>query len=116
MATITQGDVWWSELPEPRGSEPGYRRPVVVVQGNGFNRSRIRTVVCVPLTTNLDLAELPGTVRLDAGSGGLSRESVANASQIFTADRQMLRRRAGRVSPEQLEGILQGIDEVLGRT
>ena len=75
---IAQGDVWWSDLADPVGSGPGFRRPVLVVQGDSFNRSRIATVVCVALTSNLKLAAAPGNVLVAARSSGLSKDSVVN--------------------------------------
>ena len=78
---IAQGEVWWADLPAPSGSGPGFRRPVVVVQGDALNRSRLATVVCVPLTTNLRWAEAPGNVPLPSRVTGLPKDSVANASQ-----------------------------------
>ena len=75
---ITQGDVWWADLGEPAGSEPGFRRPVLVVQGDAFNRSRIATVVCVVLTSQLKWADAPGNVLLSARATGLPKDSVAN--------------------------------------
>lgn len=115
MVEIAQGEVWWAELPEPAQSGPGFRRPVVVVQGNPLNRSRIATVVCVPLTSNLTWAEAPGNTRLAAKATGLPRDSVANASQIITVDRSFLGERVGRLGPKQVAQILHGIDVVLGR-
>jgi len=112
---IAQGDVCWADLPEPSGSGPGFRRPILVVQGNAFNRSRIATVVCVPLTSNLRWAEAPGNVLLRAGSTGLGRDSVANVSQLLTLDRSALAERTGRVSAKQLSLVFVGIDLVLGR-
>ena len=112
---ISQGDVWWAELPEPAGSGPGFRRPVVVVQGNHLNRSRIATVVCVPLTSNLVWAGAPGNTLVPAKASGLPRESVANASQIITIDRSFLAERIGRLGPKQFAQISHGIDVVLGR-
>jgi mRNA interferase MazF len=76
--TIAQGDIWWADLPEARGSGPAFRRPVVVVQGDALNRSRIATVVCVALTSNLKWADAPGNVLLPASVTGLPKESVAN--------------------------------------
>lgn len=111
---IGQGDVWWADLAEPRGSEPGYRRPVLVVQGDAFNRSAIATVVVVPLTSNLRWSDAPGNVLLRARSTGLPRESVANVSQIVALDRAALTDRIGRISPAKLELVLRGIDLVLG--
>jgi mRNA interferase MazF len=81
---VAQGHVYWANLPDPTGSDPGFRRPVLVVQGDALNRSRIRSVVCVPLTSNLRWAEAPGNVLLPARTTGLPRDSVANASQIIT--------------------------------
>jgi len=79
---ISQGHVYWADLPDPTGSSPVFRRPVIVAQGDALNRSRIRTVVCVPLTSNLVWADAPGNVLLPAKATGLSRDSVANASQL----------------------------------
>lgn len=112
---IGQGDVCWAELPDPVRSGPGFRRPVLVVQGDPFNRSRIATVVCVALTSNLRWAEAPGNVLLPARSSGLPRDSVANVSQIVTLDRALLTERAGRISKRQLHLVLAGVDLVLGR-
>lgn len=112
---IAQGDVWWADLGDPLGSEPGFRRPVVVVQGDSFNGSRISSVVCVPLTSNLRWAAAPGNVALAADVTGLPKDSVANVSQIVTLDKASLTERAGRVPDAKLELILAGIDIVLGR-
>jgi mRNA interferase MazF len=112
---ISQGEIWWADLPEPVGSGPGYRRPVVVVQGEAFNRSRIATVVCAPLTRSIEWADAPGNVLLPARSTGLPRDSVANVSQLVTLDRAILAERAGRLSRKQLDLVLLGIDLVLGR-
>ena len=112
---ISQGEVWWADLPEPTGSEPGYRRPVVVVQGDPFNRSAISTVVSVPLTSTLRWAEAPGNVRLSARSTGLPRDSVANVSQIVTLDRTFLTERVGKLSRAKVDLVLSGFDVVLGR-
>ncbi len=117
---IAQGEVWWADLAEPEGSEPegsepGFRRPVVVVQGDAFNRSRIATVVCVALTSNLRWAEAPGNVLLSARTTGLPRDSVANVSQLVTLDREALSERVGSLPAKKLELVLLGIDIVLGR-
>lgn len=112
---ISQGDVWWAELSTPRGSEPGFRRPVVVVQGDSFNQSTIRTVVCVALTSNLKWAAAPGNVRLTKHATGLARESVANVSQVVTLDKAELTERTGKLSRGRLELVLAGLDTVLGR-
>lgn len=112
---ISQGDVWWADLGEPVGSEPGFRRPVIVVQGDSFNRSALRTVVAVPLTSNLRWAAAPGNVRLTARATGLPRDSVANVSQLVALDRSILIERVGRLSSSKLELVLAGIDTVLSR-
>ncbi len=112
---IAQGDVWWADPAVPSGSEPGVRRPVVVVQGDSFNRSALRTVVAVPLTSNLRWAEAPGNVRLTARASGLARDSVANVSQVVTVDKAALTERVGKLSAAKLQLVLAGIDIVLGR-
>ena len=112
---IQQGEIYWADLGEPRGSEPGYSRPVVIVQSDLFNRSRIRTIVGVALTSNQALRAFPGNVRISAAKSGLDRDSVVNVSQIATLDRQSLGERIGRVPANKLERILDGINLVLGR-
>jgi mRNA interferase MazF len=112
---ISQGDVWWADLPEPIGSGPGFRRPVVVIQGDSINRSKISTVVCVPLTSNLKWANAPGNLRLSERATGLPKESVANVSQILTLDKKILTERVGKISRSQLQLLLSGVDVVLGR-
>jgi mRNA interferase MazF len=112
---ISQGEVWWADLPAPAGSGPGFRRPVVVVQGDALNRSRIATVVCVPLTSNLRWAEAPGNISLPARVTGLPKDSVANVSQIVALDKEFLTELAGKLQRAKLELLLTGIDVVLGR-
>ena len=112
---IAQGHVYWADLPNPTGSGPGFRRPVIVVQGDALNRSRIRTVVCVPLTSNLVWADAPGNVLLPAKATGLLRDSVANTSQTVALDRDLITEEVGKLAKRQLELILTGIDIVLGR-
>lgn len=112
---IAQGDVCWADLGRPRGSEPAWRRPVVVVQGNAFNRSRIGTVVCVPLTSNLTRADAPGNALLNADLTGLPKDSVANVSRLVTLDRRVLSEAVGRLPESKLRLVLAGIDVVLGR-
>jgi mRNA interferase MazF len=112
---ISQGDVCWADLREPLGSEPGFRRPVVVAQGDAFNRSRIATVVCVPLTSDLKWADAPGNVLLTSASTGLPKGSVANVSQPVTLDRDVLSERCGALSDAKLDLVLAGLDVVLGR-
>ena len=111
----SQGETWWADLSEPVGSEPGFRRPVLIVQGDALNQSRIATVICVPLTSNLKWAGAPGNVVLKAKTTGLPKDSVANVSQIVSIDRDMLTERVGKVRAQQLELVFAGLDLVLGR-
>jgi mRNA interferase MazF len=115
VVAISQGEIWWAELDVPAGSGPGYRRPVVVVQGNPLNRSRLATVVCLPMTSNLTWASAPGNVLISAAESGLPKDSVANASQIVSLDRRLLTEQAGKLSSRKLQLVMAGIDVVLGR-
>jgi mRNA interferase MazF len=112
---VSQGDIWWADLRAPAASGPGFRRPVLVVQGDALNRSRVATVVCVPLTSNLKWALAPGNGHLATRLTGLPKESVANVSQIVTVDKHLLTARVGKVPRSKLELVLSGIDTVLGR-
>lgn len=112
---ISQGEVWWADLPVPVGSVPGFRRPVVVVQGDAFNRSRIATVVSVPLTSSLRWGDAPGNVSLSARLTGLPKDSVANVSQIVSLDKDLLTERVGKLPRSKVELILAGIDVVFGK-
>jgi len=112
---ISQGDVCWADFGRPLGSEPAYHRPFVVVQGNAFNRSRIATVVCVPLTSNLSRADAPGNVLLTADLTGLPKDSIANVSQPVALDRRALTAPVGTLPAAKLELVLAGIEVVLGR-
>lgn len=111
---IRRGEIWWASLPEPVGSEPGSRRPLLIVQADEFNRSRIATVLGVILTTNTALAEAPGNLFLESSLTGLPRDSVANVSQIVTADRRFLTERVGRLEEETIQKIDRGLRLVLG--
>jgi mRNA interferase MazF len=111
---VGQGDVCWASLPDPTGSGPGFRRPVVLVQGDAFNASRLATVVVVPLTSNLRWASAPGNVLLlSEKRTGLPRDSVANVSQIVAIDRAVLSERVGQLHAREIELLLNGIDLVL---
>jgi mRNA interferase MazF len=110
---IGQGEIWWADLPEPVGSGPGFRRPVLILQGEALNRSNIATVICIPLTGALRWAEAPGNVLLSARSTGLSKDSVANVSQIVALDRGVLTERVGKISRQQLESVLTGLNIIL---
>ena len=109
-----RGEIWWAELPVPRGSEPGYRRPVLVVQANAFNRSRIQTTIAAVITSNLSLAGAPGNVLLPARLSGLPKDSVVNVSQLITLDRSFLTERAG-AAPARISSLVDaGLRVVLG--
>jgi len=112
---ISQGDIWWAALPDPVGSGPGFERPVVIVQGDTFNRSEIATVVVVPLTKNTRLAAMPGNVLFASNLTGLPKDSVANVTQIVTIDRSLLTDRVGCLSLRHLELLWKGIDILLDR-
>ena len=112
---ISQGEIWWADLPEPAGSGPGFRRPMVIVQSDALNRSRIGTVVCVPLTTNLKWSLAPGNVPLSARLTGLPKNSVANVSQIVTVDKAFLTSCVGKLPRLKFALLLAGIDIVLGK-
>ena len=112
---IVQGEVRWADLADPIGSSAGYRRPVLIVQGDALNASRIATALCVPLTSNLKWAEAPGNVLLPARETGLDRDSVANVSLLVAVDKVQLEERVGQVPRRTLDLVLAGIDVVLGR-
>ncbi|HEX6710961.1 MAG TPA: type II toxin-antitoxin system PemK/MazF family toxin [Rubrobacter sp.] len=110
---MRRGEVWWAELSEPVVSEPGYRRPVFIVQSDDFNSSRIRTVIAVVLTTNLHLAEAPGNVPVSKEDAALPTDSVANVSQIITLDKTFLKERVSRVSDRIMMSVEDGIRTVI---
>jgi mRNA interferase MazF len=110
---VERGQVWWADLGEPAGSEPGFRRPVLVVQSDASNRSRLRTVVAVILTSNLRLVQAPGNVLIPAKVAGLPTDSVANVSQIITVDRDFLTEPAGRIRGQLLRDVESGLRLVL---
>lgn len=112
---ISQGEIWWAELPPPTGSGPGFRRPVVIVQSDALNRSRVATVVCVPLTSNLKWAIAPGNVQLSTHLTGLPKDSVANVSLIVSVDKYLLTSFVGKLPRSKLELIISGIDTALGK-
>lgn len=110
---VSRRDVWWASLDEPRGSEPGYIRPILIVQADAFNRSRLRTILGVILTSNVRLVDMPGNVLLPASSTGLPEDSVANVTQIVTLDEDYLSRRIGQVSPRLMARVDAGLKRVL---
>ena len=111
---IRRGEIWWAALDPPRRSEPGVRRPVLIVQADGFNKSRIPTAIVAVVTRSLRLADAPGNVRLRRGTAGLKSASVVNVSQLVTIDRTRLVERMGRLSPLKMESVEAGLRLVLG--
>lgn len=111
---ISQGDIFWVDLKEPSGSEPGYRHPHIVIQNNLFNRSRINTVVVCALTSNLKRAKVPGNVLLNKGESYLPKESVVNISQIFTVNKSDLSEKIGALTRERFNQVLEGIKLITG--
>ena len=110
---VSRRDVWWASLAELRGSGPGFRRPILIVQADAFNRSRLRTVLGVILTSNVRLVDMPGNVLLPARSTGLPKDSVANVTQIVTLDEDYLSRRVGQVSPSLMTRVDASLKRVL---
>ena len=111
---VERGQVWTADLGEPEGSEPAYHRPVLIVQTDAFNRSRLHTVIAVVLSTNLRLVDAPGNVLIPAKASGLRKDSVANVSQVITIDREFLIELAGRVRGQFLKDVESGLRLVLG--
>lgn len=110
---MQRGDVWWADLEDPQGSAPGFRRPLLVVQSDAFNRSRIRTIVALVITSNLRLLDAPGNVLLRSRSAGLAKDSVVNVSQIVTIDRAAFTEHAGRLDTETMTAVARGMRLVL---
>jgi mRNA interferase MazF len=106
---MNRGEIWWAALPDPVGSGPGYRRPVLVIQANAFNESRIGTTVVAAVTSNLALASAPGNVRLRPRASGLARESVVNVSQILTVDKRLLTERVKKLDESLLADVDAGL-------
>ena len=110
---MRRGEIWWASLPEPTGSGPGFRRPLLIVSADSFNQSYINTVIAAVITSNLRLAEAPGNVRLPVRGTGLERPSVVNVSQIITVDRSFLTERLGKLNSQLLTEVENGLRLVL---
>jgi len=110
---MKRGEIWWAELPDPTRSEPGYKRPVLIVQADAFNKSRIRTVIAAALTKNLNLAQAPGNVLVSPKQSGLTQKSVINVSQLVTLDKSFLTERVRALPPSTLAKVEQGLRLVL---
>jgi mRNA interferase MazF len=111
---MKRGEIWWASLPSPTGSGPGFRRPVVVIQSNPFNQSRIATVIVAVITSNLALADAPGNVRIGKAESGLTKPSVVNVSQLYTLDRELLTERVRALPAEAMRDVNDGLRVVLG--
>ncbi len=110
---MKRGEIWWASLPEPSGSEPGYRRPLLIVQADEFNQSRIGTTLAVTITSNVNLAMAPGNVLIKARASGLPRDSVVNVSQLITVDKRFVTQRVKALDQSVLEQIDEGLRLVL---
>jgi mRNA interferase MazF len=108
-----RGEIWWAELDQPRGSAPGFRRPVVVIQSDALNRSRIATTIVAAVTSNLRHRDVPANVFLPARTGGLPKDSVANVSQLLTVNKGDLETRIGKLSPRYMAAIDAGLKFVM---
>ena len=110
---VNRGEIWWAELAEPIKSQPGFRRPVLVIQSDTFNQSKISTVICAVITSNLRLSEAPGNVLLLARTSGLSKDSVINVSQIITVDKSFLTEKMGELNQKLINKLEEGLKLVL---
>jgi mRNA interferase MazF len=110
---MRRGDIWWANLPEPAGSGPGYRRPVLLIQADSFNRSRIKTVIVAVITKNITLAAAPGNVLLPASASGLSLDSVVNVSQLITVDKLLLTECVGSLPTQYMAQVDSGLRLVI---
>src|SRR5213592_4628838 len=110
---MKRGELWWASLPAPAGSGPGYRRPVVIVQANPLNQSRIATVIVAAVTSNLALADAPGNVRMGKAECGLAKPSVVNVSQLVTMDRTVLTERVRSLPADVMRAVEEGLRMVL---
>ncbi len=110
---MKRGEIWWTTLPAPKASEPGYRRPVLIVQSNSFNESAIQTVIAAAITSNLRLAAAPGNILLRRRESRLTKDSVVNISQLVTLSKEFLVGRVGRIPPERIREVDSGLRLVL---
>ena len=110
---MKRGEIWWAGLAAPKGSGPGYRRPVLILQADSFNRSKINTVIAAVISSNIRLADAPGNVFLSRRKSGLPKDSVVNVSHLVTLDRKCLGSRAGRLSPGNMSTVDDGLRLVL---
>ncbi len=110
---MLRGEIWWATLPAPKASEPGYKRPLLIMQSDDYNRSRINTVIAAVITSNLQLSEAPGNVLLSKRDTNLPKKSVANVSQLITVDKSFLSEKVGNLNPKKLSDVEAGVRLVL---
>jgi mRNA interferase MazF len=110
---VNRGEIWWTELSEPKKSEPGYKRPLVIIQSNSYNRSNINTAICAVITSNLKLAEAPGNILLNPKTSGLPKTSVINISQIITIDKSFLIEKVGELTNKQINRLENSLKLIL---
>jgi len=110
---MKRGEIWWASLEEPRGSEPGFRRPVVIISSNEFNKSKIQTVIVAAITSNIRLSDAPGNFKLTKKSSGLNRDSVVNISQVLTLDKSFLSEKSGKLNTKQNQLLSYGLQLAL---
>ncbi|MFH1288715.1 MAG: type II toxin-antitoxin system PemK/MazF family toxin [bacterium] len=110
---MVRGEIWWANLPAPSGSEPGFRRPVLIIQSDTFNKSKINTIICVVITSNLKLANAPGNVFLSKSDSNLTKESVINVSQVIALDKSFLTECVGTINKMLVKKVENGLKLVL---
>ena len=110
---MQRGEIWWADLPDPFGSSPGYRRPVLVVQDDEFNQSLINTVIVAAITGNIRISKAKGNVLITSNQSGLSKDSVINVSQLLTIDKSVLIEYVSTLSESKIEQVAQGLRLVL---
>jgi mRNA interferase MazF len=110
---VERGEIWWANLPEPKGSSPGFRRPILIIQADIFNQTNIKTVIAATITTNADLAKMLGNVSISSRSSGLPQNSVINVTQLFTVDKSLLLEYVGTLSARKMQQVDKGLRLVL---
>ena len=110
---VERGEIWWANLPEPKGSSPGFRRPILIIQADIFNQTNIKTVIAATITTNADLAKMLGNVSISNRSSGLPQNSVINVTQLFTVDKSLLLEYVGALSARKMQQVDKGLRLVL---
>ena len=111
---MKKGEIWWASLPKPRGSEPGFRRPIIIVSSNDFNDSNINTVLAATITSNLRLASAPGNIKITKKASKLSKDSVINVSQIITIDKSFLTEKVSKLNQQGFNLLNESLKLVMG--